>query len=161
MDFAALSNVFSPELATVIISMLPIAELRGSIPIAITIYNLDPVVAYVLSVLGNMVPAILILALLGPLSGYLMQRFSWAKRFFNWLFDRTKRKFSGKYEKWGYVALTLFVAIPLPVTGVWTGSVAAFLFGIPKKIAFGLIFLGAAIAGIIVSLATLGLITIF
>lgn len=161
MTLVELLSAFPPELATVIISTLPVAELRGSIPIAITIYNLDPIVAYVLSVLGNMIPAILILSLLGPLSGYLMQRFSWANNFFEWLFDRTKRKFSGKYEKWGYLALTLFVAIPLPVTGVWTGSVAAFLFGIPKKIAFGLIFLGAAIAGVIVSLATLGLITIF
>lgn len=161
MDLATLTNIFPAELATVIISTLPIAELRGSIPIAITLYNLDPIVAYVLSVLGNMIPAILILVLLGPLSGYLIERFSWAKRFFEWLFERTRRKFSGKYEKWGYIALILFVAIPLPVTGVWTGSVAAFLFGIPKKIAFGLIFLGAAIAGVIVSLATLGLISIF
>ena len=161
MGLSALSNIFPPELATVIISTLPVAELRGSIPIAIAIYNLDPIVAYVLSVIGNMIPAILILSLLGPLSGYLMQRFTWANNFFEWLFDRTKRKFSGKYEKWGYLALILFVAIPLPVTGVWTGSVAAFLFGIPKKIAFGLIFLGAAIAGVIVSLATLGLIIIF
>lgn len=161
MTLVELLSVFPPELATVIISILPIVELRGAIPVALTVYNLDPIVAYVLSVLGNMIPAILILSLLGPMSGYLMERFSWAKRFFEWLFERTRKKFAGNYEKWGYLALILFVAIPLPVTGVWTGSVAAFLFGIPKKIAFGLIFLGAAVAGIIVSLATLGLITIF
>jgi uncharacterized membrane protein len=161
MDLTAIFNIFPPEIATLLIAMLPIAELRGSIPIALTVYDLPIASAYFFSVLGNVIPAIFLLWLLGPVSGYLTERFKWANKFFNWLFARTRHKFTGKYERWGYLALTIFVAIPLPVTGVWTGTVAAFLFGIPKKTSFILITLGAMIAGIVVTSATLGLISIF
>lgn len=161
IDFTEIFNIFPPEVATFLIAMLPIAELRGSIPIALTVYDLNPLVSYFLSVLGNIVPAFFIVYLLGPTSGYLVERFKIAERFFSWLFKRTRNRFAGKYEKWGMLALAFFVAVPLPVTGVWTGSVAAFLFGIPKKASLLYISLGASIAGIIVTLATLGLITIF
>lgn len=161
MNLADIFNIFPPEIATVLIAMLPIAELRGSIPIALTVYDLDIVWAYVLSVIGNIIPAIFLLWLLGPVSGYLMQRFKCAEKFFSWLFNRTRHKFTGKYEYWGQLALTVFVAIPLPVTGVWTGAVAAFLFGIPKKNSLALIAMGSMIAGVVVTLATLGVIFIF
>ena len=161
MNFVALSNIFSPELATIIIAMLPITELRGSIPIAISVYKLDPLLAYCLSVVGSIIPAFFILEILGPLSGYLIERFAWAKVFFSWLFANTKNKFSHKYTKWGGLALVIFVAIPLPATGVWSGAVAAFLFGIPKKLSLALLFIGSAIAGLIVTLATLGIISLF
>lgn len=154
-------NIFPPVLATLLISMLPIFELRGSIPIALTVYDLDIGTAYLVSVIGNVIPAIFLLWLLGPLSGYLMENYKWANKFFNWLFTRTKHKFSGKYQRWGQIALTLFVAIPLPVTGVWTGSVAAFLFGIPKKTSLILITIGAMISGVIVTATTLGIISFF
>lgn len=83
------------------------------------------------------------------------------EKFFDWLFARTRHKFTGQYEKWGELALVIFVAIPLPMTGVWTGSVAAFLFGIPKKRALILVSLGAFIAGIIVTVMTLGVVSFF
>lgn len=161
MDFAEIFKVFPPEIATLLIAMLPVAELRGSIPIALAVYNLPVWSAYLFSVIGNVIPAIFILWLLGPISGYLVKKFVWAQKFFDWLFERTRHKFIGKYERWGYLALTVFVAIPLPVTGVWTGCVAAFLFGIPKKTSLALVTLGALIAGVVVSLATLGVISIF
>lgn len=161
MDFSVISHYFPPEVSTVIIAMLPVAELRGSIPIAISIYNLNPALAYVLSVAGNIIPAILIIWFLGPVSGFLIDRSAVFKKFFDWLFSKTRHKFSGKYKKWGELALVIFVAIPLPMTGVWTGSVAAFLFGIPKKKSLVLMTLGAMIAGLIVTLATLGIIFVF
>jgi len=161
MDFAQWFSIFPPEIATFFISMLPIAELRGSIPIALTIYQLSIAKAYIISVIGNMIPVFFLLWLLGPVSGYLMQRFAWAQKFFTWLFERTRHRFIGKYEKWGELALMIFVAIPLPITGAWTGSVAAFLFGITKKKSLIFITLGAMIAGVIVTLTTLGIISIF
>ena len=161
MDFALLFQDFPPEIATLIIASLPIAELRGAIPVGIGIYKLDPLLVYILSVVGNIIPAFFILWLIGPASGYLMQRFGWAHSFFEWLFARTRHKFVKKYEKWGHLALIIFVAIPLPLTGVWTGSLAAFLFGIPKKVSLALLTVGAALAGVIVSATTLGLINIF
>ena len=143
------------------IASLPISELRGSIPIALTVYDLSVPAAYIWSVIGNVIPAIFLLWLLGPASGYLMERFGWANQFFNWLFARTRHKFTGKYQRWGELALVIFVAIPLPMTGAWTGSVAAFIFGIPKKRSLTLISLGIMIAGVIVTLATLGIISVF
>ncbi len=161
MNFTALATIFSPELATVIIAMLPVAELRAAIPIGVGVYHLDPLKVYVLSVLGSFIPAFFILALLGPLSGYLIERFTIAKNFFSWLFDHTKNKFSGKYADWGYLVILLLAALPLPGAGTWTGAVAAFIFGVPKKVALLLLLGGTAIAGLIVMLATLGLTKIF
>jgi uncharacterized membrane protein len=76
-------------------------------------------------------------------------------RFFEWLFARTRKR-SGALEKYGAIGLVLFVAIPLPVTGAWTGSAAAFLFGIPFRKAFPIILLGVMIAGGLVTAAVLG-----
>jgi len=160
MNLVALFKDFPPQLATLLISMLPVSELRGAIPVAIGVYDLDVVTAYVLAVVGNMIPAVFLLWLLGPVSGYLIANFRWAERFFDWLFSRTRHKFSGKYARWGELALVIFVAIPFPVTGVWTGCVAAFIFGIEKKRSLVLIGLGAMVAGLIVTLATMGVISL-
>lgn len=154
-------QIFPPEVSVFLISMIPVAELRGAIPVGLTIYELDVFVNYAIAVLGNIIPAFFIVYLLGPVSGYLTERFSLAEKFFGWLFNRTRHKLSGKYEKWGMLALTLFVAVPLPVTGAWTGSVAAFIFGMPKKTSIFFIGLGVLISGIIVTLLTLGVISIF
>ena len=161
MNFADIANILPPELATMIIASLPLAEVQAAIPIAITVYRLDPWLAYLLSISGSIIPAFFILSLLGPLSGYLMERFAWANKFFPWLWHRTRHKFSGEYAKWGYLALVIFSATPLPGAGVWSGAVAAFLFGIPRKISLLLLLAGTSIAGAIISLTTLGIISIF
>ncbi len=161
MNLAEVFHIFPAPVATFLIAMLPIAELRGSIPIALTVYKLDFISAYVLSVAGNIMPVIFLIWLLGPISGFLMQRFKIANKFFSWLFNRTRHKFSEKYKLWGDLALIIFVAIPLPMTGAWTGACAAFLFGIPKRKSLFLVTSGALIAGIIVTLITLGVISVF
>jgi uncharacterized membrane protein len=145
----------SPEAVTVVIAALPIIELRGSIPWALTLGDLPWGRAYVLSVLGNILPVIPLLLYLGPVSRLLRQHFGFMDRFFEWLFARTRKR-SGALEKYGAIGLVLFVAIPLPVTGAWTGSAAAFLFGIPFRKAFPIILLGVMIAGGLVTAAVLG-----
>ena len=150
MDLLSLFNNLSPELATFIISMLPVSELRGAIPIAIGVYNLNPVEVYFLAVVGNIIPVIFILKYLDSISKYLMSRCELFNKFFTYLFERTRKKHNGKFEKWGALALITFVAIPLPITGGWSGAVAAFVFGIPFKKALPLIFSGIMIAGVIV-----------
>ncbi len=142
-----------PELAVVIIAMLPIVELRGAIPVA-HIFGMNPFLAYVLAVVGNMIPVIPILLLLGPVSSFLM-RFKLGKRFFDWLFDRTRRKVGKNIEKYETLGLSVFVAIPLPVTGAWTGSLGAFLFGIKFKHAFWAILLGVMVAGVIMTILSM------
>ncbi len=157
MDISSLFSNFPPELATFIISMLPISELRGAIPVAIGVYNLNPAEAYFIAVIGNMIPVIFILKYINPISKYLMSKSKFFDKFFTFLFERTRKKHNGKFEKWGALALITFVAIPLPVTGGWSGALAAFVFGIPFKKALPLIFLGIIIAGIIIMALSLGL----
>jgi uncharacterized membrane protein len=147
------------ELVTFVLAMLPIFELRGAIPYAVTIGHLPWQEAYAIAVLGNFLPVIPIVFLIGPVSESL-RRLRFFDRFFEWLFVRTRRK--GKLiERFEVLGLILFVAIPLPVTGAWTGSVAAFLFGVRKPIAFGAILIGICIAGVVVTLATTGVISVW
>ncbi len=151
--------MLSKELITFLGSMIPIGELRTSIPLALRA-GLSPFQAFFWSVLGNMVVGLVLLLILTPLSRFLEDHFYVLNRFFNWLFDRTRRRHSQKIENWGSLALIGFVGIPLPMTGVWTGALVAFVFGIPFKKAFPAIICGALIAGVIVTLVSLGLVSL-
>jgi uncharacterized membrane protein len=115
-----------------------------------------PLEAYLLSVLGNLLPVLPLLSLLENLEKSL-RRFSFADRFFDWLFERTRRRAQGDLQRYGTVGLALFVSIPLPVTGAWTGCVAAYLFGIRRRNAFLAIGLGVCLAGGIVLVTFYGL----
>lgn len=149
-------KIIPPELATMVIAMTPIFELRGSLPIALTIYDMSIPSAFFWSVVGNILPAVLIVFFLDRVADWLSARSSIFERFFNWLYARTRRKAREKIEKYGPWGLFILVAIPLPVTGGWTGALAAFLFGIEKKKAIPIISLGIVAAGIIVTLITIG-----
>lgn len=138
------------------LSSLPITELRGAIPIAISYYGLPVLPSYLFSVIGNLVPAVFLLLYLKLFSDFL-RRWHPLDLFFCWLFKRT-RKYEQRYEKYGAFFLFIFVAIPLPGTGVWAGSVAAFLFGIRFWYAFPMMVGGVLVAGLIVTLANLGVI---
>ena len=142
------------------IGAAPLSELRGAIPLAIGVYNMPPWTAFFWAVLGNIIPIIFVLWLLESVSNYLSRRFYFFNRFFTWLFERTRRKNSRSFENWGSLALMIFVAIPLPMTGGWSGAVAAFVFGIPYKKALLMISLGIILAGVAVTLACLGVLSI-
>jgi len=144
------------QLIIFLIGATPVSEFRGAIPVGLGFYNLSPLTVFTWSVLGNITASAVVIWLLGPISGFLVTRFNFADRFFAWLFARTRHKFSGKYETLGELALIIFVAIPLPMTGAWTGAVASFLFGIPKRRSLFLISIGVLIAGVVVLLSTLG-----
>ncbi len=134
------------------LSMLPLTELRGSIPLAYGLYELNPVWVYVAAVLGNIVPVFFIWIFLEKLSGWFMKRSRLIEKILIFVFDRARKRFYAQHKKFGDIALMLFVAVPLPVTGAWTGAVAAWLFGIPYKRSVYLIFAGLLISGFIVSL---------
>lgn len=141
-------------LAVLLIGAIPVSELRGAIPVAMGIYHMEPLEAYFLSVLGNLIPVIPLLLFLEPVSDYL-RRYRIFDIFFTWLFSRTRRNHTESFEKYGLLALTLFVAVPLPVTGAWTGCAAAFVFGIKFRHSFPAIAAGVLIAGIIVTVVTM------
>jgi len=146
-----------PRWATFWLSMIPVTELRAAIPIAIGIFNLSIHETIIFAILGDIVPAILILFGLEKLSYFLADRFDWYKKFQDWIFARTRRKFEKKYHKYGQIGLMIFVSIPLPGTGSWTGAIAAFLFGIEKKRSLLFIFLGVIIAAVLVTLISVGI----
>jgi len=141
-------------------AMTPIGELRVALPLALASYHINPWLAYGLAIVGNILPIFLLLLFWKYLVKFLIDNFIFFKKFFDWLFERTRRKFIKKHERLGKLALVLFVAIPLPITGAWTGSVAAWLFNFKYWESIGLIFLGVIISGVIVSLLTLGSINI-
>lgn len=151
------SFIPSKELIVVLIAMLPVAELRLSIPLAIMKepygFGLDPFTAFSLSVLGNMIPVIPLLLFLEPVSNFL-RRWRIGDIFFTWLFERTHRKHSADFEKYGSIGLAIFVGIPLPATGAWSGCAAAFIFGFEFKNAFLAILAGVIIAGAVVTVLT-------
>ncbi len=132
------------------ISTLPILEIRGALPLALTVYHLPFFVAFLICFLGNIFPVFFLLILLEKVVFY-FSRFKIFQRIFSWYFNRTDEKFKKSFEKWGKLALIIFVALPLPLTGAWTGSVAAFLMKFNKKEAFFLISFGVFLAGLIVS----------
>ena len=152
--------MFKSILIVLLTSMLPIIELRGGIPLGIAGYNLPPALALIVSLAGTLLAGLILLWLWPRLVNSVLRRFKPLDRFLSWIFERTRKRFYRRYSKWGDLALVIFVAVPLPITGIWTGSVAAYLFGIPYWRAFGLLSLGALISGLIVLLATIGIILV-
>ncbi|MFH1045956.1 MAG: small multi-drug export protein [Candidatus Omnitrophota bacterium] len=141
------------EAITLIIAALPLAELRGSIPVALLTLKEPIAKTFILSVIGNLLPIIPFLLLLEPLSEKLRHFRLW-RNFFDYLFEQTKKK-AALIEKYEAVGLMLFVAVPLPMTGAWSGCIAASLFKIRFRYALLAITLGVIIAGVIVTAVTL------
>ncbi|MGB3943237.1 MAG: small multi-drug export protein [Methanothrix sp.] len=144
-------------LATFLLAMSPVFELRGAIPLAIGVYGIPPLEAYAISVVGNLVPVVLLLLFLEPVSLRLM-RYRPGKAFFSWLFSRTYRNHVERHRRYGLLALIVFVSLPLPVTGAWTGSAIAFIFGLKFREAFPAIAIGVLIAGAVVTASVVGVI---
>jgi uncharacterized membrane protein len=149
-----LSGKVSKEMIVFVISMVPILELRGGL-LAASVLNIDIVKAIWLCVIGNIIPVPFILLLITPI-------FNWLKKTktFRPLVEKLESRAMGKsdqiekYEFWG---LVLFVGIPLPGTGAWTGSLIASLLGVKFKKAFPAVILGIAMATVIMSIVSYGL----
>lgn len=139
-------------LSTFFTAMTPIGELRAAIPLGLGVYKLDIYSTIIFSIIGNFIPAVIIVYALDPISKFLMKKFRIFDRFFTWLFNRTRKKYYKKFEKYSGFALVTFVGVPLPVTGAWTGAIIAFVFGIPQKKAILDIFLGILMAAAIVTI---------
>lgn len=136
------------EWAVMIVSASPIAEIRLGLPIALFVYKMPVWKAFLLSVLGNISFIIPCLFLFKPVSEFL-RRFGIFKKFFDWFFERTRKKAKlvEGLEFWG---LAIFVGIPLPMTGAWSGCIAATLFKVKFRYALLANVLGVIIAGLIV-----------
>jgi uncharacterized membrane protein len=137
-------------LVVFLMAMLPFGELRLSIPVAILHFHMDPFTAFTISVLGNILPVPFILVLFHRVEKYL-RKYDRFNRLFDRLFDRTIRRAKARIHTYEEIALILFVAIPAPFTGAWTGALIAYLFDLENKKSFLVICLGVIIDGIIVT----------
>jgi len=146
-----------PELKTIFLAMTPINELRGTIPVATLVYNFSPLKAFLLACLGNILPVLFLLFSWKYIFRFGARQSGLIKKFLDWILQRTRKRFYKNYSLFGDLALIFLVAIPLPFTGAWTGSLAAFLFGIPYARALSLITVGVLISGIVVSFLTLSI----
>lgn len=136
------------ELSVIIVGMLPVFELRGAIPLGFYL-KLPLIKTFILAIIGNLIPVIPLYFLLLPVSARLT-RIPLFRSFFNWLFSHTKKK-AEIVQRYEALGLMLFVAIPLPITGAWTGTIAAALFKVRFKYTILAVICGVIIAGIIVS----------
>lgn len=144
------------ELALIfLLGASPISEVRGAIPVGFLIFEYNIFLVYFVAILGNLIMVPFALVFLKYFSNFLMRRYYFFNRLLNYIFSRTRNHHAHKFEKWEHWALLVLVAIPLPLTGAWSGSVAAFLFGIPFKKALVLISGGILIAGALVAVLTL------
>lgn len=135
-----------------LIAAAPISELRGAIPVAILDLDISWPLAFLVAFAGNLLPVPFLLLFLGPVSR-LLSKVKVFETIINWIFRLSRRR-GGIVERYGLIGLVLFVAIPLPVTGAWTGSIVAFLLGMSFWRAFPCIVLGVIIAGVIVTTLT-------
>ncbi len=137
-------------LTTFAIAMVPVIELRGAIPTGILIHNLEPWLVCVLAIIGNILPVPFILLFIRKILEWMKTRPKLGKIAYK-LEERAEEK-SGKVRQSELVGLCLFVAIPLPGTGAWTGALIAALMKMRIRRALPTIFLGVVIAGIAVTL---------
>lgn len=146
----------------VILSILPIAELRGGIPYAVA-NDMSIGYAFILCVMANIMVIPITYIFLETVHKVLY-RLKIYQTVFDKYIDRTRRKGEKSFSKYGYWGIMIFVAIPLPVTGAYTGTAAAWVLKLEKRKSFWYLALGVVIAGVIVSIATmtgLGLMKIF
>lgn len=141
-----------PQVIVFISAMLPIIELRGAIPIGVASFDLPVYQTFILAVIGNMLPIFFIL-LFFDFANKLLMKTKFGKKLLEKIFERTRKK--GKLiQKYEELGLIFFVAIPLPITGAWTGALAAYLFGLKFWKSIFAIFLGVLCAGVIVTILT-------
>ena len=151
-----MSNIF---LHTLLMSMVPVVELRGAIPYGLAM-GLDPWPTYLAAVVGNMIPVPLIMVFIRRLFNWMRQRSAWLGQRVDWLEQRAERK-SDLVKRYALAGLIILVAIPLPGTGAWTGALVAALLDIRMRHALPAIFLGVVIAGAIVTTLTYGVVQLF
>lgn len=147
----AIFDYISKELFVFLVSMVPVVELRGAIPIAMG-YGIPTFKAYAIAIAGNLVPIPFIIAYMKPIFGWI-KRHTFLKNIISKIEKRTEKK-ADKINKYSLLALWLFVAIPLPGTGAWTGAMIAAFMDMRVKKAFPAIALGVVTAGIIVAVVS-------
>ena len=149
---------FMKEIIVFIISMCPILELRGGL-IAASILKMNPILSYIICIIGNILPVPFILWLIKKiLNSFRNSKIKFLNKIALWL-DKKVDKRKGQIEKYGYLGLVFFVGIPLPGTGAWTGCMIASILEMDKKKSFFATLLGIFLASIIMMILSFGLLS--
>jgi uncharacterized membrane protein len=138
---------------TLLATVLPISELRGGIPLGILEYHLDPLLVFCIAVIANTLIFFPIFFALRLFYDKVLFRIP----LFDKYLDSLRKRGKPKVDKYGFWGLFLFVAVPLPVTGAYTGTILAWLLGMDWRKAFPAVGLGVVVAGVVVLLITLGI----
>ena len=152
--FIDLFGNINKELVIFIISLLPILELRGGL-LAATLLEVEFVRAAIICILGNVLPIPIVLLFLKYVLDVL-SKWDVTKKLVNWLEKKVDEK-REQIDKYGYLGLILFVGIPLPGTGAWTGALLAVMLGLNRKKSFLCIVLGVLMAAVIMSVLSYGI----
>ena len=151
---------FARYAITFVISMIPVVELRGAIPIGVGVFGLPIHTAALISLVGNMVPVPIIIIFIRKIFGWMRKKSKRLGRLADKFENKAKSKGSKLYRR-ELLGLTIFVAIPLPGTGAWTGSLIAAILDIRLKAALPAIGAGVLMAGILVTGITYGFTALF
>ena len=156
-----LENIVVKYLITFFLGMMPIIEIRGAIPVGVGL-GLTYIQAVLIGFVGNIIPIYFIVKYIGPVFDFL-GRFKIFKIIIDWVTNKAANKIKAckRLQNCTAIGLYLFVAIPIPGTGAWVGSLIANMLGIPIKKAIPPLVLGVITAGIIVLAATGSVVTIF
>ena len=147
---------FGKEIIVFVISLMSILELRGGL-IAASLLHVKPLVGYIVSIIGNILPVPFILLFINKILVIMRNsRVKWIRNIAKWL-DKKARKNKSKIEKYGYLGLVLFVGIPLPGTGAWTGCLAASVLEMNRKKSFISVMIGVFMASIIMMIISYGI----
>lgn len=156
-NFGADAGGYSREILVFFISCMPILELRGGL-LASSLLGLSPMISYIICIIGNILPVPFILWFIEFIFKKLKN--TPLRKMVIWLEEKANSK-KEKIEKFGYIGLVLFVGIPLPGTGAWTGCLIAALLGMNKKKAFIATLIGIFMASIIMMLISFGFLKFF
>ncbi len=146
---------FPKELATFLIALIPVTELRAALPLAYKVYGLSAFSAWLWSVSGTFFAMLLIVIVLDPVVKFLSRYITLFEKLFQWIFEHTRKRADKKMEKYGQWAIFILAATPIPLVGGMTGALAAFVFGVPLKRSVPLLLSGTMASGAIVLIITI------
>ena len=144
-----------------LITLVPFVELRGSIPYGISVLGLNWFIVFLIAVISNALIGPLIYFLLDKLIHNFLLKNKWFSNIYNKIIERTQRKIKKYVNKYGEIGIAIFIAVPLPGTGSYSAALGSYLIGLNFKKFIIANLIGVLIAGIIVTLITIGIKNLF
>lgn len=140
------------------LTVIPVVEMQASFPVALGVFKMSVWQAYIIVVTANMIPALIVFYGWDTVIRQSQRHWPWFHGFMSRYHDRLHTRWQEKIDRYGPIAVFLFVAVPGPFSGVWSGSMLAWIFGLHRKPAMLAIFLGVLVAAAFIVLITTGVI---